>query len=144
MIEKGMPLNHASLLIEDAENAKNDLHPSLPALALDIHILEALVGDDPDLIKDFLREFRSSLATIAEAIRTEFNAEQIIKVGLKAHTLKSSARSMGALRLGDLCDNIESISKSSQSISALSEYFKLFNTEVTNVEIALQNLLGEK
>ena len=136
MIEKGMPLNHAPLQIEDVE-------PSSPKLALDVHILEALVGDDPELIKDLLKEFRGSLTVLTTAIRNEFDAKQITKMGLKAHTLKSSARSMGALRLGDLCDNIESISKTSQSISALSEILKLFNIEVAAVEIALENLLGK-
>jgi len=143
MLEKWLPLNHEPLLVDTADNTHPSLtaHANLPAL--NIYTLMELVGDDPEIIKDFLQDFYSSLATLAESIRAEFYAGQLKKMGILAHTLKSSARSMGALRLGDLCHDIETISKTSGAINDLSERLLLFNLEVATVNIALENLLKE-
>ena len=143
MLEKWLPLNHEPLLTDTTDNTDPSLtaHANLPAL--NIYTLMELVGDDPEIIKDFLQDFYSSLATLAESIRAEFYAGQLKKMGIQAHTLKSSARSMGALRLGDLCHDIETISKTSGAINDLSERLVLFNLEVATVNIALENLLNE-
>jgi len=143
MLEKWLPMNHESLMQDSTNNIDNSLAEKHSSAAININTLTALVGDDPEIIKDFLQDFYSSLTTLADAIRAEFNAGDISQMGLKAHTLKSSARSMGALRLGDICNDIEFTSKSSNSITDFNEYLQAFNLEVATVNIALEDLLKE-
>lgn len=138
MLEKWLPMNYKPL-IQDSINNSSVETKSLPAI--NINTLTALVGDDPEIIKDFLQDFHSSLTILTDAIKAEFDAGDIKKLGLKAHTLKSSARSMGALRLGDICNDIESTSKSSNTITDFNEYLQAFNLEVATVNSALENLL---
>ena len=143
MLEKWLPLNHETLLL-DAVNVTDNSPDLTDSLAvLNIKVLEELVGDNPEIIKDFLKEFYSSLTTLAEAINAEYSAGHIRKMGLQAHTLKSSSRSVGALRLGDLCHEIEAISKTSVTIDDLSECLQLFNLEISAVNIALEKALNE-
>ena len=144
MLEKWLPLNDDLLAIDDA-NTDNNL-PTTPAssLALNIKILENLVGDDPEIIKDFLQEFRSSATTLASSIKAEFYAGEISNMVKHAHILKSSARSVGALKLGDLCDEIEYAGKSNQPITALNEYIQFFNLEMITVEMTLEHLLSNE
>ncbi len=138
MLEKWLPMNYKPL-IQDSINNSSVETKSLPAI--NINTLTALVGDDPEIIKDFLQDFHSSLTILTDAIKAEFDAGDIKILGLKAHTLKSSARSMGALRLGDICNDIESTSKSSNTITDFNEYLQAFNLEVATVNSALENLL---
>ena len=69
--------------------------------------LTELVGDKPSVHKRLLRKFLSNgqaqVASMGVAVATG-NAQQA--AGL-AHTLKSAARSVGALALGELCQAIE-------------------------------------
>jgi CheY-like chemotaxis protein/HPt (histidine-containing phosphotransfer) domain-containing protein len=81
---------------------------------VDVSVLAALVGDSPDVISDFLKDFRSSATRIAAEMKAAYAAGQVAQVGALAHKLKSSARSVGALALGELCDEIEQAGKASQ------------------------------
>ncbi len=141
MLEKWLPLSHEPALLNATHAMNNSYSETNNSASLNIKILEALVGDDPDTIKYFLQEFRSSLTSLADSIRVEFYAGHLNKVGFHAHTLKSSARAMGALKLGDLCDEIEALSKTKHAITDLNECLQLFNLEVIEVYNALLNLI---
>jgi len=79
-----------------------------PALPLfDVSVLEELVGDDQLVVREFLQEFRRSAADLAEALRTALAGGWPAEAGNAAHKLKSAARSVGAMALGEECAIIE-------------------------------------
>jgi len=78
---------------------------------LDIGALEAQVGDDPKVIREFLDMFRVSAANAAAELTRACAAGLAAEAGAAAHKLKSSARVVGALALGDICAEIETLAR---------------------------------
>jgi PAS domain S-box-containing protein len=78
---------------------------------VDVNVLKELVGDDAVVITGFLHDFRESALTLGATIKAAAEAGQTGAAGAAAHKLKSSSRSMGALGLGDLCEQIEHAGK---------------------------------
>lgn len=68
---------------------------------VDLLVLPALIGNDPALIGQFMLDFVAS-ATDAAAEMTHASDPRGV-----AHRLKSSARAVGAIHLGELCEAIE-------------------------------------
>ncbi|WP_018233458.1 PAS domain S-box protein [Thioalkalivibrio thiocyanodenitrificans] len=79
--------------------------------ALDISVLERLVGDDPATIRDFLREYGETAERSAAALREAVDKGVPGEIAPVAHKLKSSSRSVGAIALGDLCEKLEHAGK---------------------------------
>ena len=96
------------------------LGPSAPAPApdreplatLDVSVLARLIGEDRALIDEFLQDFLVSAGTAAGGIRSAKAASAWRQVGAIAHQLKSSARSVGAMALGEICASLEQAGKS--------------------------------
>ncbi|WP_305852381.1 response regulator [Methylobacter sp. S3L5C] len=78
-----------------------------PAMDRDMCVLRELVGDDPATLTKFLGFFHVSALKISADIITAITTGQAIAASNAAHTLSTSAHSVGALRLGDLCLQIE-------------------------------------
>ncbi|WP_090907280.1 PAS domain S-box protein [Nitrosospira sp. Nsp13] len=109
--------------------------PVTPAAAdrsMDVSVLEALVGNDPAVIDEFLRDFRASSARIAADLRAASQAGEAATAGAAAHKLKSSARSVGALVLGDLCAEMEKAGKAGD-IEAVKALLPRFESELAVV-----------
>lgn len=106
---------------------------------LDVRVLVTLVGDDPEITRDFLHDFRHSATQIAAEMKTAYAAGQAAQVGSLAHRLKSSARSVGALGLGELCDEIEQSGKADQ-VETLTALLPRFEAEMAAVEEYLATL----
>ncbi|MDX5363559.1 MAG: CHASE domain-containing protein [Pseudazoarcus pumilus] len=73
----------------------------------DVSVLEELVGDDQQIVREFLHEFRRSAKDLAESLHTALDGGWPLEAGNAAHKLKSAARSVGALALGEECAIIE-------------------------------------
>jgi len=134
------------------ENLKTMLNKWLPEVApatpavwdtaskpVDVAVLAALVGDSPEVLGDFLQQFRSSATGIAAEMKAVYAAEQTAQVGALAHKLKSAARAVGALALGKLCDEIEQASKVGQ-IEVLAALLLRFEIEMAAVDGYLDTL----
>jgi CheY-like chemotaxis protein/HPt (histidine-containing phosphotransfer) domain-containing protein len=80
---------------------------SSTSVPLEVSALEALVGADPSVIQEFLGEFRKSASRSGAEILEACAAQRPKETAAMAHRLKSSARSVGASRLGELCAAIE-------------------------------------
>jgi HPt (histidine-containing phosphotransfer) domain-containing protein len=106
---------------------------------LDVSVLAALVGDDPKISRDFLHDFHRSATQIATEIKTAYAAGQAAQVGALAHRLKSCARSVGALGLGELCDEIEQSGKADQ-VETLTALLPRFEAEMAAVDKYLATL----
>ncbi|PSJ16967.1 response regulator [Nitrosomonas supralitoralis] len=109
---------------------------------LDLHVLEQLVGDDPVILKEMLLDFRTSAEKIASELHTAYQAGRLTTVGSLAHKLKSSARSVGALELGELCAKMEQAGKKSDA-EALAVLFTAFDAQMISIKTYLSTLYAK-
>ena len=73
--------------------------------------LNDLVGDNPAMHKRLLEKFLVNADKQVTAIDVAATAGDVSEAAGIAHTLKSAARSVGALALGELCQSIETSGK---------------------------------
>ena len=109
-----------------------------PALALDVSVLKALVGDEPQVIEEFLQDFRVSAGEAAVQMRAACLARQTAVVETVAHRLKSSARSVGALALGELCAAMEHAGQAGGR-ETLADLWPRFEAEIAAVDEFLRS-----
>ena len=107
-------------------------------LALDVRVLKALVGNEPQVIREFLRDFRVSAGQALTQMRAACQARQATEVGALAHRLKSSARSVGALALGELCAQLEQAGLAGR-LDALADLWPRLETEMALVDEILDS-----
>ena len=132
MLEKWLPAAKSATETV-AVNTGADVSSATMEGPVDVHVLEALVGDDPVVISEFLQDFRASSAKIAVELRVAYQAGQTATVGAAAHKLKSSARSVGALALGELCAQMEGAGKAGDT-TALMALLPRFEAELAAVD----------
>jgi CheY-like chemotaxis protein/HPt (histidine-containing phosphotransfer) domain-containing protein len=121
------------VLPKPAASQVTAIMPATTVVPVDVKVLKALVGDDSGLIREFLRDFRNSAAGITLELRTACAAGQTKLAADAAHKLKSSARAVGALALGDLCATMEEAGKADNS-NALIVLLRCFEAEMAVVE----------
>ena len=102
---------------------------------LNVDILKKEIGEDPAKVAKFLNFFQKSSQEICAEIITAIRSQQIDAVHTAAHKLKSAARTVGAIDLGDLCVAIEdaAIAGDSASLNTLSQRFEEEWTEVNKL-----------
>ena len=141
MLDKWLPVAAAApqlrsgkvLIPELRERGTVNSRQASPSIAVDVNVLRSLVGNDDATLRDFLHEFQISAAKIADELRTACAARQAGIVGAAAHKLKSSARSVGALALGELCAEMEKYGKVNDH-EALTALLPQFEQELATVE----------
>lgn len=79
--------------------------------AVDISMLQMLVGDDTEKHRLLFKTFIDSAPETIQAIQVAHREHAIETIRLQAHKLKSSARSMGAHELADTCQALEIAAK---------------------------------
>ncbi|KPQ05837.1 MAG: Signal transduction histidine kinase [Rhodobacteraceae bacterium HLUCCA12] len=77
------------------------------APVLDLSELAARIGDDPDMQTEFLTEFQAQMTPLAQELNDAARVQDLHKVGILAHRLKSTSRAVGAMDLGAVCARIE-------------------------------------
>ncbi|SDY94668.1 ATP-binding protein [Nitrosomonas sp. Nm33] len=109
---------------------------------VDVGILEALVGNDPATIREFLQDFRTNTSEIGEQLRDAARKNQFDLIKAAAHKLKSSARSVGAMMLGEWCAKIEQAAKDSneKELASLLPHFEEELKAVDNYLAALDKI----
>jgi PAS domain S-box-containing protein len=78
-----------------------------PGSAVDLSVLTALIGDDTQVMCELLSDYLASVRRLTGELRSHSSNGEARHVGAIAHKLKSSSRSVGALALGDLCNELE-------------------------------------
>jgi PAS domain S-box-containing protein len=91
-------------------------------LPLDVGILAQYVGDDPVILREFLSEFLRSARVHLETLRQAVAAGDLPAVQRAAHTLKSTARTAGALPLGARLAALETAARDGNASAAASAY----------------------
>ncbi len=84
--------------------------PSTPVL--DLAVLRSLIGDDEPVVNEFLRDFATGAGRLAERIESAACSDDWSRVARTAHTLKSSARAVGAMAFATACQHLEDVCKS--------------------------------
>ncbi|MEN9790523.1 MAG: hypothetical protein RLZZ63_181 [Gemmatimonadota bacterium] len=113
--------------------------PSLSVL--DLRIATSMVGSDPDTLREFLEEFRTHSRHLASGILAAHRANELAEIARLTHKLKSSARSMGAMALGELAAELETVARRVDA-DAVTHLIRRFEVAVTALEARLTAELG--
>ena len=139
ILQKWMPAPATAQLIKLATPVAVPAAISVTQKPVDVKVLEQLVGDDPAVIGEFLQDFRVSAAKIGTELRAACVAGDAATAGAAAHKLKSAARSVGALGLGELCAEMERAGKAGDA-EALNTLLPRFESELATVDKYIESL----
>jgi len=89
--------------------------PKESAPPADLAVLAALVGSEPGVIDDVLQAFRESSDETGRRLSKGIETGALQQAASAAHQLKSAARSIGALRLDEICADIERLAESGKA-----------------------------
>lgn len=133
-LEKWLPSATANSLpdIASAANATRDA-------ILDVSMLAELVGDEPAVLAEFLRDFKVSAEGTSVIIRAAFAAGDTGALTSAAHRLKSAARAVGSLPLGACCEQVE-LTRGKAPGDGLDRFNELLAAVFTAIDAELQRL----
>lgn len=81
-------------------------------MILDTNVLTEMVGDDPAIHQALLAQFVPQTKEIIDEIDAALAQQDLQAVGDLGHKMKSSARYMGAMELGDVSEALQDAGKS--------------------------------
>ena len=140
MLKKWLPVLASTPISAQTRSAESDCSAAsvvkLP-VPVDLNVLKALIGSDEAVLREFLGDFRASASCIAVDLQAACAAGEPAATSALAHKLKSPARSVGALKLGDLCEAMEKAGKSGDT-QALVGLLPNFDQEWGHVDGFLQ------
>ncbi|WP_332852663.1 ATP-binding protein [Duganella sp. S19_KUP01_CR8] len=136
MLESWLPKAHGHMAVQAGPDLPQD-----SALPVDVDVLRKMVGTDAGVVMDFLHHFRASATKIASEIGDARAQGDLCKAAAGAHNLKSSARSVGALRLADHCEDIERAG-TADAADDLARAWSCFQTEMQLVDSYLAGVLA--
>ncbi len=123
--------------------AGSNIHSSLTTApitaepdAVDVSVLQSLIGNDEVLINEFLHDFRVSVIEIGWAVCAAGEYGSAKEISVLAHKLKSASRTVGAMGLGFICEALEHAGKADEA-DELSILLPIFTVEVARVEAFL-------
>ncbi|HSX85339.1 MAG TPA: PAS domain S-box protein [Cellvibrio sp.] len=111
-------------------------------VVIDIRILQDLVGNEPAVVHEFLQDFRGGALIMAEDLREAGARNDRRLIASIAHKLKSSARSVGAVQLGELCARLEMLCNQ-QPETSLIDCLQAFERELAAVNDCVDVLLPD-
>ncbi len=103
-LSKPTPLDQMRAMLEKWL-PQGETRPS--AQPVDLKVLAGYVGSEPAVLREFLAHFVAGLPGIVAELRDASCAGRAADAGRSAHKLKSSARTVGAFELADVCESIE-------------------------------------
>ena len=109
-----MPLPGQVMRATQPANAPDDTVPEL-AVWNDTTLGE-LVGDNPAMHRRLLGRFLLNAEGQVSDIEGAATAGELERLATAAHTLKSAARSVGALALGELCQSLENAGRAGDGL----------------------------
>ncbi len=106
---------------------------------VDVNILKEYVGDNTALIHKFLADYRVRAQQIGMEITTAYADGNLTELANHAHKLKSSSRTVGAMQLGELCEQLEHTGKNRDAVT-VSSLVPEFQEEMASVITYLATL----
>jgi signal transduction histidine kinase len=136
MLHKWLPLAAAKSALTDLPDNAPPVDTTAPAgtsgfPVWDSATLTALVGDNPATQKRLLDQFLLGARQQVTQMLVAAAANDTSQLATIAHTLKSAARSVGALRLGELCHLLETAGRAGDA------------AQCRNGSAELETVLGE-
>ena len=108
---------------------------------LDFHVLKEIVGDDLAKITTYLKYFLENATEVSKEIIEAINTELAQDAGKAGHKLKSSAYTVGAIKIGDLCLAIEVAGKA-DDMTTLKQLLPDFEEEWRLYQVAINAWLN--
>jgi CheY-like chemotaxis protein/HPt (histidine-containing phosphotransfer) domain-containing protein len=134
ILNKWLPTTDCGMREIESGNSQADV-----SKALDVSVLERLVGNDPDVVQGFLSEFRTSAGRIATKLRLACVERQSMEASNQAHKLMSSSNAVGALALGELCLKMETAGRAG-NVEEMAALLPRFEHELNAVNASLDAL----
>ena len=100
--------------------------------SIDLGVLAKTVGDDPERIRRFADLFLRSTQDAIDQATQHLAQCEVQKLSEQGHRMKSSSRAAGALRLADLCLQLENL-KRQDDLAAATEVFQSIRAEFERV-----------
>ncbi|UCH38639.1 MAG: response regulator, partial [Gammaproteobacteria bacterium] len=100
---KWVPQDEASL---NKENSSTNVDLPLDNL-IDTGVLKQSTGDKPELHRHLLKKYRGALDDEVDKIQQAFAWKNHEQIGEYTHKLKSSSRSLGAMIMANICEQLE-------------------------------------
>ncbi len=108
---------------------------------LDLKILSVAIGGDKAVINEVLAEYLESTLKIREELVSAGIDGKAQIVGTLAHRLKGSSHIVGAIKLGDLCAQLEVASKSAD-YTAVREFIAKIDSEWEKVLVDIRDAIA--
>lgn len=108
---------------------------------LDLAVLRAVLGDDRVQVEIFARRFVLTAWSTLDDLLAAHARSDLAAIGMLGHRLRSSAATVGAPRVADLCRSLEELSKVgdlSQVEALLSSMAQLIEAVAERVEVELR------
>ena len=115
-VTHGTPAGVAGVAGVAGDASADGVAPARPVF--DVTVLESLVGNDPAIVRELLNDFTDALQRQVADLHAAIASAQLADIGAVAHKMKSAARSVGALSLGDLCAELENAGKRTDESAA--------------------------
>ncbi len=119
-----------------------DMQPVSATEILDLEVLKAVVGDEPEVLADFLAEFRQAASGACTALQAALQAGDAQGIASLAHRLKSNARAVGALDLGALSADLEAAGAQEAPAERLEALLRQLEGELQRVTRHIDGLLA--
>jgi len=99
--------------------------------------LRELSEDDPTFLLELIQEFVTRSIALVEQMRHARDEGDFPSLTVAAHTLKGSAKNIGAMRLGHLCSELETLGRQEQE-EAIPGTIECVRQALSQAEAALQ------
>lgn len=76
---------------------------------IDLTILAEVIGNNPDKLQRFANKFVETTRAALAELQACLDRGDVARIGELGHRVKSSARIVGALGMGDLCERLEQL-----------------------------------
>jgi PAS domain S-box-containing protein len=105
----------------------------------DPHMLARMVGDSPALHRRLMDKYRTSAREQADRLSEALANSDANAVTQIAHGLKSNARTVGAMQLGELCEILERAGKAGDLVTLVAQrdaFTDMFESTARSIETA--------
>ena len=110
--------------------------------AIDLSVLTQSIGDKPELHYRLFKTFHESLPDSLADIERAFAWKSHEQISEHTHKLKSSSRSLGAVKLGEICEQLEQAGRE-VDWSAIESLMPQMKRTAAHVDVFIENYLSE-
>jgi two-component system sensor histidine kinase/response regulator len=100
---------------------------------IDEQVLKDIFGEDKETIRDILKAYPEPTRKIIDELKNGWECHSSKSIKDAAHKLKSSARTIGANRLADLCAKLEA--------AAIDNDWNTINDNVTGLDQFMEDII---